>query len=117
MFIKYKINYQLIALLIFSLTSVTVGNGLLRLMTNHIIRNVEESSQQAIFILYEASASLIIALAVILSLYFSNSNAAIVTLCVFILLLGIASIVMLIYQPASDKQQQGEYKTEIMEQS
>lgn len=96
-FYMYTINYQIIALLIFSLTSVTVGNGLLRLMTNHIIRNVEASTQQAIFILGEATASLIIALAVIVSLWFSNTNATIIVLCAFILVLGLASIFMLIY--------------------
>ena len=108
--------YQIIALFIFSLTSVTIGGGLLRLMTNHIIHNVAASSQQAIFILGEASTSLMIALAVIIALYFSNSNATIVTLCAFILLLGVASIIMLMYQLASNEQHQKQFKPKIAEQ-
>jgi hypothetical protein len=111
------VNYQIITLLIFSLASVTIGNGLLRLMTNQIIRNVIASNQQAIFIFAEAIASFIIALGVLISFYFSNNNATIITLLTFILLLGFASIAILMRQPACHRQEIGEYKTEVAEQT
>lgn len=96
-------NYQIIALIIFSLISVTVGNGLLRLVTNQIIRVVMPSYQQAVFIFAEAVASLIITLSVLVSLYSSNNNATIITLLTFILILGFATIVMLIGQPITNE--------------
>lgn len=111
------VNYQIITLLIFSLASVTIGNGLLRLMTNQIIRNVTASNQQAIFIFAEAIASFIIALGVFISLYFSNSNATIITLLTFILLLGFTSITMLMRRPACNGQVTDAYKTEVAEQT
>jgi len=45
-------------------------------------------------------ASFIIALSVFVSLYFTNSNATIITLLSFILLLGFISILTLMSQPA-----------------
>lgn len=111
------VNHQIITLLVFSLASVTIGNGLLRLMTNQIIRNVMASNQQAIFIFAEAIASFIIALGVLISLYISNSNATIITLLTFILLLGFASITMLMRQPTCHGQETDAYKTEVAEQT
>lgn len=111
------VEYQIIALFVFCLTSVTIGNGLLRLMTNQIIRKVESSHQQAIFIFAEAMASISIALAVIISLYMSINNATIISLLSFIFLLGLMSIYMLMRPSALNELEALQHKPEIMEQS
>lgn len=51
------VDYQIAALFIFCLVSVTVGNGLLRLMTNQIIKNVVSSHQQISFVFAESISS------------------------------------------------------------